>query len=493
MAASSSTMALSSGKQRMQESDSEGDGGYAEIERMQEAVFEGDARFVMRREDTVVRESLQSLPLNQNQYQIIDMVSLQRTSDMLQNNVTRLTMFRVPQFMYQVNPLAYTPQFVSIGPFHHGNFNTLAMEDYKRVFMLCLLEQTSRPDITLQACQDAVHGMMGDILACYHSKIDISWDLLANVILVDSCFMLQILFLNNNIKPYFGDGHLDNPYKQMLNSGIRRDLALLENQLPFFVLEKLLSIFRVRLVIRLPDNTGLSELAFNVFKSNFNIKESLTVPPAEQNYKHLLDLVAKSAHPSSSQPLFRDSQVVHLRNATKLSEAGIKFEAAGESTLLELEFINGVFKIPPLVINECTESLLRNLVAFEFRSRDLTDSNEYFASYVFLMERLVSSKEDLELLESKGILINQLGGREDATNIFCNISKNFVVKKFYFGELCCTVEAHCRSRRHRYLQDLLRHYLKNPWTTSSVVAACILLVLTAIQTYYSYAGYVHRR
>ncbi|CAN1131478.1 UPF0481 protein At3g47200 [Linum perenne] len=443
--------------------------------------------------------SIQNPPLNQTQYEIIDMRSLRHTSGMLQNNVTRLTMFRIPQSMHQVNPLAYTPQFVSIGPFHHhGNFNTLAMEDHKRVFMLHLLEQTSAPDNTLHMCQEAVYGVIGDVLACYSTKIEFSWELLTNIILVDSCFLLQVFFLNSNFEP--SDVHLDDKYKQMLNSGIRRDLALLENQLPFFVLEKLFSIFMRSLVNPLPNNITLSELAFNVFKSDLNIQGSLTEPPADQHYKHLLDLIAKCAHPSFSHPqkpfphpLLWNSQSVHLRNAKKLREVGIEFEAAGESTLLELKFNNGVFKIPPLVINECTESLLRNLVAFEYSSNDPAYPHEYFASYVFLMERLVSSKEDLDLLESKGILINQLGGRDDATKIFYNISKNFVLKKFYFGELCCTVEAYCCSKRHRYLRDLQRHYLKNPWTTLSVFAASILLVLTAIQTYYTYIGYVHRQ
>ncbi|CAI0396231.1 unnamed protein product [Linum tenue] len=300
---------------------------------------------------------------------------------------------------------------------------------------------------------------------------------------------------------------LDNEYRNIFaSSGLRRDLALLENQIPFFVLERLFKVIRHN--IALPTNIegfSLPEIAFALFKSDFNCHhEFFRIGTANEHphYRHLLDLISNYAHPTSRHPdlpplppMSQLSPIVHMRNAKKLSEAGIRFEKAGKSMLLDMEFCNGVFRIPPLVINECTESLLSNLMAFEHSScnpEDAANSHEYFASYVFLMERLVSHKEDLDIMESKGIIINQMGGREDAYKIFYNISQNFVLKNFYFAELCSRIEAQCESRKHRYLLELRKKHLKNPWTTLSVVGGTILLIFTAIQTIYTVLSYSQR-
>ncbi|CAL1410006.1 unnamed protein product [Linum trigynum] len=383
--------------------------------------------------------------------------------------------------------------------------------------MLRLLERTKYVDHTFHECKDAVDGVIEVVRNSYYTELDISSELLSNVILVDACFLLEVFFtnigiMNSGIRSGDEDFMSANEYKKILtSSGLRRDLALLENQLPFFVLERLFEVICRCLEEPIGiQGISLPGIAFSIFKRDFNCHHKvfrLGTAKEHPNYRHLLDLISNYTRPSSSSspdpalsprplPMSQQSPTVHLRNAKKLSEAGIHFEKAEENMLLDIEFCSGVFRIPPLVINECTESLLRNLMAFEHNSCNPEDPtyphDEYCASHVFLMERLISHKEDLDTMESKGIIINQMGGREDTYKIFHNISQNFVLKNFYFGELCSSIEAYCESRRNRCLLELRKKHLKSPWTTLSVVGGTILLIFTAIQTIYTVLSYLNR-
>ncbi|MCV5003972.1 DUF247 domain-containing protein, partial [Escherichia coli] len=51
-----------------------------------------------------------------------------------------------------------------------------------------------------------------------------------------------------------------------------------------------------------------------------------------------------------------------MPSATSLTEAGIKFSNASSNCILDIQFEDGVLMIPPLFIQETTETVLRNLI-----------------------------------------------------------------------------------------------------------------------------------
>ncbi|XP_060675238.1 putative UPF0481 protein At3g02645 isoform X2 [Ziziphus jujuba] len=61
--------------------------------------------------------------------------------------------YKVPNKLRKIRPAAYTPQLVSIGPFHHGKSNLKAMEHYKAKYTNKFLKRF-RNHITMKDLMD---------------------------------------------------------------------------------------------------------------------------------------------------------------------------------------------------------------------------------------------------------------------------------------------------------------------------------------------------
>ncbi|KDO39172.1 hypothetical protein CISIN_1g041779mg [Citrus sinensis] len=217
-----------------------------------------------------------------------------------------------------------------------------------------------------------------------------------------------------------------------------RDMILLENPLPFFVLGKLFIM------------TDL-----NIF---------LLFSPVDI-VKHLVDLAHNNWLPSPA------GIEAYRNNGTK-NKAGVKFqkvEVSNYSSLVDIKFENGVMKIPILEIGSTTEAFFQNLIAYELCSHDIT--LKHVLDYVTFLGCLVNSSKDVELLRRLGIISNWLGVDEViATSTTKLIDGAVLGKPFYYRELW-------------------HNYFDSPWSFISFVAAACLLVLTFLQTLYLVPSY----
>uniref|UniRef100_A0A2P2IX97 UPF0481 protein At3g47200-like isoform X1 n=1 Tax=Rhizophora mucronata TaxID=61149 RepID=A0A2P2IX97_RHIMU len=397
------------------------------------------------------------------------------------------TIFRVPSKLRTMNVDAYKPQIVSIGPLHHESVNFPSMEHEKLHYMLSLLERTQRASQILDDCGRAILDNDGSIRACYAEQIKYSRDELAEIMLLDGCFLIELFLrycfpgLRFQNDPIFATSWM------LLT--IQRDLALLENQIPFFVLESLFNL-TVRHSALGASVFPLPQLALQFFKRGLNISEE-TVSFHRQSGHHLLHLIHNCYLPHSPSMHTREKgalEVIHC--ATALHKAGIKFKSGTAKNLLDLRFEKGVFRIPQLSIHDSTDSLFRNLMAFE---QCFCGSTQYITSYVFLMDRLIDTASDVELLERKKIIQNNLGGGEDVSALFNKICKQIALQDFYFQGLCEKVNAYYNKPWHRYKATLKRDYFRNPWTITSLIAGFALLSLTLLQTIYTVLSYYHQQ
>ncbi|KAK2980229.1 hypothetical protein RJ640_018336 [Escallonia rubra] len=140
------------------------------------------------------------------------------------------------------------------------------------------------------------------------------------------------------------------------------------------------------------------------------------------------------------------------------------------------------FELPELFIQGDTESFLKNLIAFEQCYLDI--EHRYMTSYAYLMDTLINTKEDIQLLEDAGVIYNGLRSSEDAADLFNNLCKEVALGNFFFFSQWKQVDYYCKRRWPRRLALLRRNYFGNPWTGISVIAALILFALTVVQTVY---------
>ncbi|CAI0550030.1 unnamed protein product [Linum tenue] len=384
------------------------------------------------------------------------------------------TICRVPTKLRNTNKDAYTPHIISVGPIHHEERSLKGMEAHKWRYMLSLLERTQNAVATLDACGKAILRFDNDVRASYAEWINYSNTDLAKMMLLDGCFILELLLRYSNPDPKLQSDPIFTTSWMILT--LQRDLALLENQIPFFVLEWLFN-FTVRRTANGLATPSLPDLALRFFRSSINnVNEETLGAGGRQNSHHLLHLIHNCYFPSSprieTKGKRNSNNIEFIHCAAALKEAGIWFEKDDTKSLFDLEFRN--------------DALFRNFIAFE---QCFQESSQYITSYVLLMDRLIDTAKDVEVLERRRIVANDLGGRDDVAAMFNNICKQIVLRDFYFAGLCEQVNEYYHRRWNRYKASLKRDYCTNPWTIISLLGAFILISLTAVQTVYSVLGY----
>jgi hypothetical protein len=133
----------------------------------------------------------------------------------------------------------------------------------------------------------------------------------------------------------------------------------------------------------------------------------------------------------------------HVPSAAALKAMGIRITRTTmtwpgphrDGTLLDVRFMEDSVRleIPPLYLEQTMASLLQNLIAFE--QQVATDGGEnYYTAYAFLMSNLISTREDIALLQNMRILHNNFGSDEKVNlqRSRSSLSIQFFLNYIYF-------------------------------------------------------------
>jgi len=159
----------------------------------------------------------------------------------------------------------------------------------------------------------------------------------------------------------------------------------------------------------------------------------------------------------------------------------VKFKVGPSKCLFDLKFTSGVLEIPRLKLYSYTESLFRNLLALE-QCHYLDDA--YFTDYIRILDFLIDTAKDVNLLVRKGILVNGLGDNNAVATLVNNLCSQIYILDMNsdYCSLCKDLSSFYEDPWHSRKATLKRDYFSNPWRTTATVAAIILLVLTFTQT-----------
>ena len=372
--------------------------------------------------------------------------------------------YKVQHQLRNWNEKAYTPQVISIGPIHHKNEKLKAMEEYKERFFRSFVKRTN---IKLEHLVRTIREMEEDIRGRYAETIDLDSDRFVKMILVDACFILELL-------------EMDDLIVEPRAVAVMFDLLLLENQLPFFVIEKLR-----QLAFPSPSSfsnyDALLKLSKEYFRPSYDFQFRDDLPNRE--IYHFTDLLRSvQLPPPKNQPERRVYQRIPLMyTATQLHEAGVKFEVGTSECCFDVKFEKGVLKIPALELNDWTEVIIRNIMALE---QTCYIEDAYFTDYFLLMDSLIDTTKDVDLLCDKKILVNFLGDNDAAKSMINDLNKGIILvtKRHDYIDLCDKLNSFYTKPWHSWKATLIHQYFSTPWRAASTVAAIILLVLTFIQT-----------
>ncbi|KAJ6995808.1 hypothetical protein NC653_012622 [Populus alba x Populus x berolinensis] len=203
--------------------------------------------------------------------------------DLKDEQESDVCIYRVGKALRKSNKAMYSPQQISIGPIHNGNRNRRFMERKKSKYYEQFWKDRVSKAGELNGAEDEFWAALQEdekkIRQCYEAgshEIEKSEDFLG-LILHDAVFIFE-LFLKYREG---SDKYIKEPW---LRLEIGRDLILFENQLPFFILEKLYEL--------LPGNikgkhTEFKTLACFYFKLHLPSRFS----PAAATPLHFTDLV----------------------------------------------------------------------------------------------------------------------------------------------------------------------------------------------------------
>jgi hypothetical protein len=147
---------------------------------------------------------------------------------------------------------------------------------------------------------------------------------------------------------------------------------------------------------------------------------------------------------------------------TELHEAGVRFQVSRSENLFDIKFDKkkGILEIPSFIFSAETEVTIRNSLAFE----QCYYSENYINDYVILMNRLVETRKDIELLVKEGIVENRFNNTR-GSDFLNKLADGAILDQdnFYFASLSEELNTYSKTRWHKWKANLRQKYFKTPW------------------------------
>ncbi|MED6155440.1 hypothetical protein PIB30_005291 [Stylosanthes scabra] len=156
-----------------------------------------------------------------------------------------VSIFNVPKTLMAIHQDSYIPQQVAIGPYHYWRQELYEMERYK--LAAAKRFQNQLQSLKLQHIVVQLIRFEHRIRACYHKYLNVNGETLAWMMVVDAAFLLEFLqiFAIRDGTMMIGVSSrmshlLDYAGRKLAHNAILKDIVMLENQIPLFVLRKML-------------------------------------------------------------------------------------------------------------------------------------------------------------------------------------------------------------------------------------------------------------
>ncbi|XP_022680428.1 uncharacterized protein LOC111256484 isoform X2 [Setaria italica] len=274
------------------------------------------------------------------------------------------------------------------------------------------------------------------------------------------------------------------------NTVVRDTVFLADNQIPFFVLQKI----HERVTGDTTTSSVLKPIAGyvqEVLQAQLYISEHRRpAPPLTPLPSHLLHLLHFYLQPTSPPPAMEENaarpRTSRWRRATEYCKYGnVRFKRRvfkdnEKWTFLDVRLQGGTLWVPRLRVDGMTWTVLRNLMALE----ELTP-NKPVTAYCVFMSQVACKVEDVEFLQDQKILEQFLVNDEEVAQGFANLCKGVVLDidnddrnylKPYWHEL----ETLCNYPRN-FMGSFYHKYCRDPVYLAAFIIAGFLFLFELAQ------------
>nr|XP_023925758.1 UPF0481 protein At3g47200-like [Quercus suber] len=372
------------------------------------------------------------------------------------------------------------PRVVSLGPIHHGKSAYQLTEEYKLMLADKFIEKTGRTGEELYGIIEynikQLRGYYDEKVTQKYSDEDLAW-----MLFVDGCATLQFIDLvaHEKVKDF--------KIKNDQVAFVAQDLFLLENQLPYQLLNYLM------------ENTQNSEggnslkMSIQSFINTHSMLDEDTKPPSDENAIHLLDLLRKRLLGTTGKEEHNSKDWHSFRNVQELREVGIHLKPKKSSHLGEIDFKRvwnfypGILSMPQITVDDSTGPKFFNLIAYEMCPDFENDFG--ITSYISFLDSLIDDPKDVIDLRNADILRNLLGSDEEVALVFNEIGTDLVPNPDIYRNVRVQIQQYYKMQSMTWISQVLHTHFSSPWTVIAFLAAFFVLGLSVVQTVYSILAY----
>ncbi|GKA48912.1 UPF0481 protein-like protein [Tanacetum coccineum] len=432
------------------------------------------------------------------------------------------SIYMVPSVYRDLSPRSFTPRVVSIGPLHHQDEHLKGFEVQKATYMHNLLHNLlsaldSTPEQILKECVTKVSGSIDQIKACYVGMQTYTDSELVKMMVTDACFILAFIYDRTMTHSLLGQNNSLYPHTYL-------DMVLIENQIPFFVLEDIFecTFSKLHPTVPLAKFIFVIQNVCNIFEGNLEINSSnisstlcggglkpcglvgqkvgnngYPKKDISSTHDHILGFIQKSYQnpdlDSSTHP-----KMVKGQSVVELDRSGVRFSAKRDAKwrmAMELKYSRFLcfplswskptLEMPVLRIHDHSELVIRNLIVYEQSSEGLQTC---VTSYMYALDFLVDTPEDVAKLVKSQVLVNYIGSNEEAAYILNNVCKEVLVFDFYYLNEWKQLDEYYNAYWPYFIAELRRKYFSNPWSIIGLLTGIVLFILTVIETFYAVKG-----
>ncbi|MFQ6635678.1 hypothetical protein Gotur_011163 [Gossypium turneri] len=399
----------------------------------------------------------------------------------------------------------FKPKVISIGPLHHDD---LTFRESKKLKLKLAALFVKKIGVDKDTLYNNMKTEIDGLKKCYDPKGLENYsndnEKLAWMFFVDGCAILQAVYM------LYGQSYCSTPneffIKNELLTFVYSDLFLLENQLPFRVLE---------LLTNSRDGKKFMEAIIRFI--NGTVKDSQSHQqdrfwssewwPQQGERIHLLHLLRvrllfkkeEKENPwrhcrfcarffmylinRSNQTRIKGHHSHTLRNVKELKKAGIRLKASETSCLTDISFspffFLGKLQLPQITVDDSTV----NLIAYEMCPNFF--NNFTVTSYMGFLDSLIDEAEDVKELRDAGILYHRFGSDKEVAKLIKKMNIDLVPSPMIYSGVKGQIHNHCKTTWIKHAAQGYHTYFRSPWTFLAFVGAITALLLGALQTYYT--------
>uniref|UniRef100_A0A0E0LZK1 Uncharacterized protein n=1 Tax=Oryza punctata TaxID=4537 RepID=A0A0E0LZK1_ORYPU len=313
---------------------------------------------------------------------------------------------------------------------------------------------------------------------------------------------------------------------------VRDVVYLLENQIPFFILEKVFELVHVgnsgedqdqhTQTCNFGDGGSGSSSSSTVVVDGFvRLVRSLLQPQCYSRVEldiatirpcHLVHLLhmhfrSTSLTPTAAAPATggdntdgatarpAPATVYRWRGATQYHAAGVRFKSRpldGDARcVLDVELRRLTLHVPTLTVDNNTWRILGNLMALEQNNPRL---GSHVTAYCLFMSQLAGTASNVALLASKGVVVHFMATDKDVADGFASLCRGVALdvddaRRNYLQPTWERMERWYSNRPVNWMALLRRRHLSNPPVAIALLAAITGLICQVVQAVYAVKTY----